>query len=896
MPDGLKYYQKIHANLVNAYGKEAVPDEQTFYNKLSNSEYRNGVYTNLANFYGKNAVPSFNEFESKLEVPKPSKAAEIAVPSVQKYQKAVDKDRDSWGNVLKTTYNNLLGSAERLIGGIIEIVPTISYLPPQLWKYEKMAAKEDVGKAFEKIKAEIPKEAEAEIQAGFNIRDGIGLKDLKALTAMAGGVIGDIALAAPTYGATYFIQGFGDGVKEYDEAIKRTGTKGNDASRALFGAVNGTINGLLETYALNKVFGKGPALSSIKKKVVSEVFDEAVKSGKKISVDALEKAAETKIRKLASTVRAKGVKALYGSAVEGATEGIQTGLQDAARLVTNKIENKEVFDSEDIKRNIGWNIANSMAAGAALGLPMGGVSALSTNIDTQVLKDVAAAKTEQDFVKIRTDLEDTFNKNNFSEDEKSAIITKMQEYAKIKQTLPSTLPAEVQEKAISKIQERQSIDSDISQKQSMVESMDESIKNDVNMEIQMMRDKRSLINDEIRESASDDKFKYFEQEGKYFKQFGENEPEEISKNYFELADVKERQQKDKPLPTDKNLIPTILVDGREYTGANHGEAMQKAIEAGEDVPSPETEMGQKWREENGLFRDVNGKLHERDEAEKEFGVRRSEQLIKTEPVAAEEKGLKMSTIKQYTKAEQDAIIDEIGTPISARQAAMSALVNGWRFGKKNFSTETGIRIPEKSWFLTEKGPNIESSAESIWENLPDDIQPMFEPQDIRNELIDILQEFSSKESIREGYIKEFAPKEMTEADYINWYERNKQELDPIEKEWENWMMEQGESEIAAELDESVINDLITKYEQESTTKGEGVAERAATEVTEGVISEDAYESARKIADEGEFNDYDKWRQEQLRNEEAINKEYESSSTRDFESREDFLLRKYCAGR
>lgn len=862
--------------------------EQEFRTKLSNPEKRKAFFDGVGAEYD---LGNFKDFESKIGFA----GMDSPRPSVPKYQKALEKDRDSWKSVLGSAYNNIVGSAERLLGGLIEMAPTPAYIPEELGKYQKIEAKEAVGKALGKVKTKaVTEEQKQAIEAGFDITDGFGMKDIKALVAMSGSVLGDIALAAPTGGATYFIQGYGDGVKEYDEATKRTGIKGNDVTRALFGTVNGTINGLLETYALNKVFGEGPALKSIKKKVVSEVFDEAVKSGKTITTDVLEKMAESRVRKLASTVRAKGAKVLYSSYVEGATEGIQSGLQDAAKLVTNKVENREVFDSEDIKKNLATNILNSTVAGAALGLPMGGLSALTTHVDKQVLKDVASAKTQADFDAIRKDLNETFEKNNFSEEEKDAVIKKMEEYAKIKQSIPQVLPSGVQEKAISKINERNQIDTDISSKESQIANLDESIKNDTQSEIDLLKDKRSLINDEIRESVSDDKFTYYEEDGKYFKRLGETTPEEISKNYFDLASVKESQVKDKPAPTDKNLIPTILVDGREYNGANHGEAMMKAIEAGEDVPNPDTEFGKEWRQENGLFRDINGKIFTREESKDEYGVSSSQELIKEE-IPSEQKYYSKTYLRKLDAKEYLRTIDKMDPPSDAREVAMRALATGSKVNPKSFAKETGLgRETFGNKFIDKNAPNVERLAENLWFDLPEEIQMKMEPQDIRNELITYLSEYRSPIDVGRDYIERYTPKEfedrMIDEDYMELGENA-----GIKKaEWERWMNEEVSAEEVGISDEKVIEDLINKYEQESTTKGERVAPTAEGEVVEGVVSDDAYESARKTATEDELTDYESFRRDELRDEESFRRDYEQNARiEDGESREEYIRRKYC---
>ena len=64
------YIDKAYQNLTNAYGKEAMPDYQTFVGKLaSDSNYAGKAYANLQNAYGKESLPEFKDFTQKLYTP-----------------------------------------------------------------------------------------------------------------------------------------------------------------------------------------------------------------------------------------------------------------------------------------------------------------------------------------------------------------------------------------------------------------------------------------------------------------------------------------------------------------------------------------------------------------------------------------------------------------------------------------------------------------------------------------------------------------------------------------------------------------------------------------------------------------------------------------------------------
>lgn len=77
MPDGKEYRKGLYANLVNAFGKENLPDENTFNQRLdSDSNYRKGVYSNLEQAYGKQNLPTYEDFEIKSGIKKKSGGTE----------------------------------------------------------------------------------------------------------------------------------------------------------------------------------------------------------------------------------------------------------------------------------------------------------------------------------------------------------------------------------------------------------------------------------------------------------------------------------------------------------------------------------------------------------------------------------------------------------------------------------------------------------------------------------------------------------------------------------------------------------------------------------------------------------------------------------------------------
>ena len=68
----------------------------------------------------------------------------------------------------------------------------------------------------------------------------------------------------------------------------------------------------------------------------------------------------------------------------------------------------------------------------------------------------------------------------------------------------------------------------------------------------------------------------------------------------------------------RKITPVIEIGGTLYEGKDHGEAIKKAEQAGEDISNVN-------REKDGMFM-VDGKLYTREEAKKEFGISHSHEI------------------------------------------------------------------------------------------------------------------------------------------------------------------------------------------------------------------------------------------------------------------------------
>lgn len=607
MPDNKDYISNTYnAIKEKVEGFNRTPEE---YRKLmsTDSKYRQNVYNTL-----KEKVEGFErtpqEFDS-LVIGKPQKEVtpkseekfgplpakntispelpsfaqqQEQVRAPLKYGQAAARDRSETGKLLATTWNNFVGGAESLLAGTIaragavkpfggvedlvasavsgkaktmgETIKEFQEAPKKQKEFEKEAFKK-IEELTGAVKSGYVTPEEAQTISEIDFTNKSFSENAKALIASGGRLAFDIPVGVMTGGTSYYLQSYGESVRDYDRMVEKGQLEANPLAREFYGNTVGLVSAALEKFAIDKIFGAGPALKNIQKKAIANVFGKIAKSTTPLSAKVTEKLVEAEIRALSANIKARGAKTVYSAAVEGGTEGLQTAMTEGAKIITNKIQGQEVYDEKEIVDNIGKNIFNASIAGGIYGVPMGAVATFGKNVNSSVLKDIAEAKTDEDFAKIDNDLEEVFVANNYSPEEREAVSTTVKNYARIKQKLPPLTPPEVQEKVIPLIEQRDTIDKELETKKANAANLDEAVAADEVANIEMLEAKRASINDEIRSEVAGTEFTYFEQDGKFFKQLGENQPEEITKARFDIESIR---QEDKQLAQDEEDAPTVL--------------------------------------------------------------------------------------------------------------------------------------------------------------------------------------------------------------------------------------------------------------------------------------------------------------------------------------------------
>jgi ribosomal protein S20 len=350
-------------------------------------------------------------------------------------KEAVIKDKNNNNSYLGAMWNNVVASAERLAGGAARLAQKFDTSPVSMIQesvdkaassvtginYEAQREKE----IADKVKSFIGKartssssrEYEQGLAEGFDITNGIGLDDLKGLGAVLPSMLADIAIAAPTAGSSFAIQGYDDALSTLDNIPEAKYM--SETTRTAFGFGGAIVAGVLEKLGMDNILKSGTVTKYVTSKILKETAGELAKKGVKVTAEQFEKAVANKATQMLTKTALKNtVKAGAKSALaEGATEATQEGAMDLMKLAANQLENSEIFDEEELKNTAASRYLNAAAMGGIFGGTVGSFSSRTKNVQQHIEDEVKNAKTQEDIDNIVNEINQSVQEGVISEND-----------------------------------------------------------------------------------------------------------------------------------------------------------------------------------------------------------------------------------------------------------------------------------------------------------------------------------------------------------------------------------------------------------------------------------------------------------------------------------------------
>jgi hypothetical protein len=364
----------------------------------------------------------------------------VAKPTLKE---AALKDRENNGNYLAALYNMVVSGAETIAGGAARLNQKFDASPiARIQEVADKAASSVTGINYEAIREKeaadrvrnlvgnvrsgaSSKEYEKKLVQGFDVTNGIGLDDIKALGVILPSIAGDMALGVATGGTSFAIQGYDNALSTIDDIPEAKNM--SETTRTAFGLGGAVIAGVLEKLGMDNILKSGTATKYVTSKILKEASEELAKKGVKVTAEQFQKTVSDKATQLLTKTALKNtVKAGAKSAlVEGGTEATQEGAMDLMKLAANQIENKKIFDEEEIKNTAASRYLNSAVMGGIFGGIGGAVTARTKNLQRHIESEIKSAKTQQDIdnlvSEINQNVEDGTLSNNDAELLKSMV-------------------------------------------------------------------------------------------------------------------------------------------------------------------------------------------------------------------------------------------------------------------------------------------------------------------------------------------------------------------------------------------------------------------------------------------------------------------------------------------
>jgi ribosomal protein S20 len=261
------------------------------------------------------------------------------------------------------------------------------------------------------------REYEQGLAEGFDITNGIGLDDLKGLGAVLPSMLADIAIAAPTAGSSFAIQGYDDALSTLDNIPEAKYM--SETTRTAFGFGGAIVAGVLEKLGMDNILKSGTVTKYVTSKILKETAGELAKKGVKVTAEQFEKAVANKATQMLTKTALKNtVKAGAKSAlVEGATEATQEGAMDLMKLAANQLEGSEIFDEEELKNTAASRYLNAAAMGGIFGGTVGSISSRTKNVQQHIEDEVKNAKTQEDIDNIVNEINQSVQEGVISEND-----------------------------------------------------------------------------------------------------------------------------------------------------------------------------------------------------------------------------------------------------------------------------------------------------------------------------------------------------------------------------------------------------------------------------------------------------------------------------------------------
>lgn len=399
--------------------------------------------------------------------------------------------------------------------------------------------------------------------------------------------------ASSTGGATFYLQGLGQGKDAMDQAEK-SGVQVNPLVKNAFILGTGAVNGYLMGDLGNSMFKSLPA--GLRGDITASITADAIKkaSGKELTGDAFKSLLDDGAKEFTDKLARGGIKTLEAykhavtnlSALSGANFALKKGVD-----ITN---GTPVFNEKlgDLASNLN-DIATKQAPFFAIPGAIEGASKLTPYSDYKntVVESLMKDSSPENVEKVKNDIAQYGQQNGWKPEEIQATVDHTDKIAQIAKTLPKTLPENKVVDAVDLVNNRNGLQEQLNKEQEQRSQLDPAMQEFVSPNEQMLTDKVEQANDKLRDIATGSKTTYSkgtgDEEGQFFKTIN-GKKEEINESRYNLEKLER---------TNNQQLNSTDNENESSNGEVRGE--QSRQENGQNGSQENDGKGEKGSEENG---------------------------------------------------------------------------------------------------------------------------------------------------------------------------------------------------------------------------------------------------------------------------------------------------------
>jgi GNAT superfamily N-acetyltransferase len=491
------------------------------------------------------------------------RAQQLATNKPQDVLRGHTSDEIAHEDYMKTPVGKTLGAltylGSKATKGTLQVAKGAAWLASMEATPAMMGENPTVDKAFDK--------ADKVADFGLTKSDEAHMEDNK-LVGNLGGLAEFLPAAAAgeaTGGATFYLQGLGQGKETIDKAEKESGQTLNPLVKNAFILGTGAVNGLLMGDLGKGIFGKLPA--GLRQDIVANISADAIKksAGKEITGDVFKQLLNDGAKTFADKLATGGINALktYNkaavdlSALQGADFALKKGV--------NATTDQPVF--HDTAGNLAEGIQNTLTQTAPMFALGGAAMSAGKLFPNSQYKNTAVESLMHDpsdanLNQVKQDLQQIGQAHGWSPAETDATLQQADKIHSIVKQLPRNLPESKRGDAVDLIAGRNELKDHLKYLQDHRATLDESVKDIPSPEETLLQDKIDQANDKLRGIATGKPVTYSKgvddkEEGKFFKTI-DGKKEEIPQSRYDLENIeREHKANDKKELTNEAPISPV---------------------------------------------------------------------------------------------------------------------------------------------------------------------------------------------------------------------------------------------------------------------------------------------------------------------------------------------------